>query len=221
MDLSPRSSQAARAISSPARSAFRCGARAAVRALVAGDEARLDLGRLGDGTHFAIGVGVGIDADMIATTSSAWKRRVGVLAYVVTGARHAIRRRRFAARVTVDGVVTECRASAVLVANLGVLLNGLVTLGDGIRYDDGILNVCVFDPVTLMDALRISAKLLTRDFTPHRSILYMEGRHITVETDPVLPSQADGELIGATPISATVEPLVARLLVPRAGLDRP
>ncbi|MEO7103805.1 MAG: diacylglycerol kinase family protein [Gemmatimonadaceae bacterium] len=192
----------------------------AVRTLVSGDEAHVDLGRLADGTRFAIGVGVGIDASMIASTSRAWKRRAGVLAYVVTGAKHAIKRPRFVAEIDVDGVVTRRQAAVVLIANFGVLLNGLITLGDGIRHDDGVLDVCLFDPISLTDALRISRKLLFRDFSSDPAMTYLRGRHITVSTDARLPVQADGELIGFTPIIATVEPLAARLLVPHCQINR-
>jgi diacylglycerol kinase (ATP) len=192
----------------------------AVRMLVHGDEVRFDLGRLGDGTRFAIGAGVGIDASMIAGTSQRWKRRAGVLAYVVAGATHVMRRRRFMARVTVDGIVLNRQAAVVLVANFGVLLNGLVTLGGGIRHDDGKLDVCIFDPVSVIDVARLARKLMFRDFSPDRAMTYMQGAHIQVETEPSLPVQADGELMGATPFVATVEPLAARLLVPQCQINR-
>ena len=190
------------------------GVRAAVRALVRGNEKRVDLGRLGDGSRFVIGAGVGIDAAMIASTSSAWKRRLGILAYVVAGTKHVLRRKRFDARVTVDGRTVERRASVVLVANFGVLLNGLVVLGEGIRADDGLLDVCMFDPATVTDAVRIAAKLVFRDFSPDPAMTYLRGKQITVETDPASAVQADGELIGKTPFVAVADPLAARVLVP-------
>lgn len=192
----------------------------AVRTLVHGSEAMVDLGRLADGTRFVIGAGVGIDASMIAGTSQAWKRRAGVLAYVVAGAAHVLRRRRFMATVTVDGEVVTRTAAVVLVANFGVLLNGLVTLGAGIRRDDGKLDVCIFDPVTTIDVARISYKLLFRDFRPDPAMTYMQGERVTVQTEPALPAQADGELMGSTPFIAVVEPLAARLLVPDCQINR-
>ena len=192
----------------------------AVRTLVHGSEAMVDLGRLANGTRFVIGAGVGIDASMIAGTSQAWKRRAGVLAYVVAGAAHVLRRRRFTATVTVDGEVVTRTAAVVLVANFGVLLNGLVTLGAGIRRDDGKLDVCIFDPVTTIDVARISYKLLFRDFRPDPAMAYMQGERVSVQTEPALPAQADGELIGSTPFFAVVEPLAARLLVPDCQINR-
>ncbi len=192
----------------------------AVKILLQGDEIRFDLGRLGDGRRFAIGVGVGIDASMIAGTSQKWKRRAGVFAYIVAGTTHVLRRRRFTARVTVDGTTLTRKAAVVLVANFGVLLNGLVTLGDGIRHDDGKLDVCIFDPVTMIDVVRVARKLMFRDFSPDPAMTYLQGTHILVETDPPFPAQADGELVGETPFLATVEPLAARLLVPHCQINR-
>lgn len=188
----------------------------AARGILSSVEARIDLGRLADGTRIAIGAGVGIDAAMIATTSSTWKRRIGVIAYVVTGARHALVRRRFAAVITVDGVTVRREASSVLVANFGALLNGLITLGDGIRYDDGVLDVCIFDPRTTLDALRIALRLLTGRAGADPAMTYLRGREIVVTTEPTLPAQADGELIGETPFTVSVEPLAARLLIPHS-----
>src|SRR5215208_2938680 len=87
--------------------------RRAVPALLAGDEARIDLGRLGDGRRFAFAAGVGIDARMIEETSARLKLRLGVLAYAITAARAVLRRETFVARVVVDGEAHEREAAAV------------------------------------------------------------------------------------------------------------
>jgi YegS/Rv2252/BmrU family lipid kinase len=186
----------------------------AVRSLVAGAETWSDVGRLGDGTPFIIGVGAGIDAAMIAGTPARWKRRLGILAYAATGCYYLFRRRHFEVTVTADGSTISRRASVVLVANYGVLLNGLVTLGPEVRPDDGRLDVCIFDPATVTDIVRVAAKLMFRDFTEDASMSYIRGRQIEVATVPALAAQADGELIGSTPFLATVETLGARLLMP-------
>lgn len=191
--------------------------RRAVPALVAGDVARVDLGRLSTGRHFAFAAGVGIDARMIEGTPAALKRRLGVLAYALTAARAVLRRERFAVRVTVDGVTHEREAVAVMVANFGAVLNELIWLGPGIRQDDGLLDLCVFSPRTHRDAARILWRLLRKRFDAQDDcLLYRPGRHFRVETTPALPAQADGELLGATPFEVVVEPGAATLLVPRS-----
>jgi diacylglycerol kinase family enzyme len=186
----------------------------AIRRLIAGTVARIDLGQLESGRRFAIGVGVGIDAAMIAETPIVWKRRLGVLAYIIWGTHAVIRQERFNVRITVDGRTIERKASAVLVANFGTVLGKLITLGDGIAYDDGVLDVCIFDPGSVWEAVRIMRKLMFRDFRPDPALGYLTGRTIVVETTPARMVQADGDLVGETPIRVTVEPLAGSLLVP-------
>src|SRR6266513_2375135 len=98
----------------------------AVPMLLNGDRATLDLGRLGDGRRFAIGVGVGLDATMISEAPARLKKRFGFMAYVVGGFKAVFHNRKFELRLTVDGVVYDRRASALLVANFGAVLNNLI-----------------------------------------------------------------------------------------------
>lgn len=191
----------------------------AVPALLAGVERRVDLGRLAGGKGFSVAAGVGIDAAMIAETPAWLKRRLGILAYVVVGAKAAIRavsgRHFFQARVTVDGVAYERPAAMVMIANVGAVLGERLMLGPDIRPDDGLLNACVFSPNSVLDALRIVRRMVTRDFSPDPCVLYVAGRHIRVETNPPRVWQADGDVMGTTPFDASIEPLAVRLLVPR------
>jgi YegS/Rv2252/BmrU family lipid kinase len=193
--------------------------RRAVSALLDGEEALIDMGRFDSGRRFAMAAGVGIDASMVAETPTWLKRRLGVLAYTMMGARAAVRsvvrREFFLARVVIDGTAHERRAAAVMVANFGAVLGRRITLGPGIRTDDGCLDVCVFSPESLGDAFRIMNRLLRGNFASDPCMLYLRGRDIRVETTPPRSWQADGELMGTTPFHVVVEPLAARLLVPR------
>jgi YegS/Rv2252/BmrU family lipid kinase len=200
--------------------------RAAIPALLDGNELMIDLGRFeagvasGDtGRRFAIAAGVGIDAAMIAETPGWLKRRVGVAAYTIMGSRAAlrsvIRHDSFRVRLTIDGAVHERDAAAVMIANFGAVLGNRITLGPGIRSDDGLLDGCIFSPDTLGDAFRIIWRMLRRDFNGDPNVLYCQGRRMRVETTPAKPWQADGEMMGTTPFDVVVEPLAVRLLVPR------
>ena len=186
----------------------------AVDELLDGDTARIDLGSIA-GRRFAFAAGVGIDAKMVETTSTAVKSRFGVAAYFWTGARAALRQDRFRVKATVDGVVHERTATMVMVANFGAVFRDLITLGPGIRQDDGLLDLCVFSPRGLRDSVRITWRLLRKDFRTDPCMLYTAGRNIRIETDPIRPVQADGDLVGNTPFDVVVEPLAANVLVPR------
>lgn len=187
----------------------------AIPLLLAGDEARLDLGRLGDGRRFAIGVGVGLDATMIAEAPARLKKRFGFMAYVVGGYKAVLRNQKFTLRLTVDGHVYERPASAVLIANFGAVLNNLIAFGNGILHDDGLLTACVFSPANLWDALRILWRMIRKNFAADPCLFYKSGREFRIETFPEMPSQADGELLGVTPLSVSVDPLAGTLLIPK------
>src|SRR4051812_33670086 len=77
----------------------------AIPLLLSGDEAKLDLGKLGDGRRFAIGVGVGLDATMMREAPARLKKRFGFMAYVIGGFKAVLRNERFDLRLTVDGVM--------------------------------------------------------------------------------------------------------------------
>lgn len=203
----------------------------AVATLLDGDQALVDLGALratvpdgqpGAGAlarvpyHFAFTAGVGVDAAMIEGTTALLKRRLGVLAYSWSAARAVLRRETFTVRAEVDGVVHErADASAVMIANFGAVLDELFVLGPGIAHDDGLLDLCIFTPGGLRDAVRVMGRLLRKDFRPSPHLLYVRGARFRVETSPVRTVQADGELVGCTPLEVRVEPHAARLLVPR------
>ena len=195
--------------------------RKAIPALIEGDQLQIDLGRFESGKRFAIAAGVGIDSAMVAETPGWMKRQLGVAGYALMGTiaalRTVLRRDFFYARLVTDDTVHERQAAAVMVANFGAVLGNRITLGPEIRTDDGILDVCVFAPRTLRDALRVSRRLLRADFAPDPALLYVRARRVRVETTPTLPWQADGELMGTTPFDVVVEPLAVRLLVPRGG----
>jgi YegS/Rv2252/BmrU family lipid kinase len=189
--------------------------RRAVSALLAGDTADVDLGRLGDGRRFAFAAGIGIDATMIERTPVTLKRRFGVLAYVLSATRAVLAREQFVVRATVDGIAHERTASAVMVTNFGTVLNQLITLGPDISQDDGFLDLCIFSPRTFRDAVRVIWRLVRQDFRADPWVLYAMGRGFRIETDPPRVALADGELLDATPLEITVEPRAARLLIPR------
>jgi diacylglycerol kinase (ATP) len=191
--------------------------RRAAAALLSGDVAEVDLGRFTSGRCFAFSFGIGVDARMIRDTPPIWKHRLGIVAYAYVALRASLQNVSFRVRATVDGETIERQATAVMVANFGTVLNDLIVLGPGIARDDGRLDLCVFSPTSGWQALGVAWRLLRKDFRPHPAITYRSGRQFRIECDPRQDAQADGELVGTTPIELHVDPRAARLLLPRVG----
>jgi diacylglycerol kinase family enzyme len=138
---------------------------------------------------------VGIDAAMIAETPGWLKRRLGVLAYMIMGARAALRtvsrREFFTARITVDGVVHERSVATVMIANVGAVLGERLVLGPEIRPDMDARRL----PLAELRRRAAHVRRMFRDFADDPCVLYVAGRHIRVVTDPPRLWQADGDVM--------------------------
>jgi diacylglycerol kinase (ATP) len=180
----------------------------------------VDAMRVGDQNYFTQ-VGVGIDALMIRDTGREAKRRFGRIAYIWTALTRLLgfQPRKFL--LAVDGRKRHFRASQVLVANGGILGQPPFRWGPGIRPDDGRLDVCIVRARTLLDYLRLAWHVLTGQHKKSPNVKYLAShRDILIDTKHPLPVQADGEIIGETPVRVVAAPGAIQVVVP-VTISRP
>jgi len=190
----------------------------AAEVLVRGLSKRLDLGRLDDASgvphYFAVACGAGFDAQIMAETSSALKQRWGVGAYIATSLRLISQMRSHRYHIRVDGVEYEANAAVVMVANCAEVLPPILRFGEGVRPDDGLLDVVVLRADGLADGVQAIWHFLRRADGPESRVGHVRGREIHIETDAVVPVELDGDLGGQTPFTASVVPGAIRVMVP-------
>jgi YegS/Rv2252/BmrU family lipid kinase len=187
----------------------------AVRKLLEGQRCTFDLGQLPDGRFFTFAAGVGVDVAMVQKTSRGGKRALGMLSYAITAARAALKRDLVQVTVEVDGKALEARAVLAMVANAGSILGGRFSIGPNVKPDDGELDLCLFMPERFADVLALIWRLLRKDFRSHPRMMFVRGRKFIVRTDPPVAVQADGDIIGKTPLEIRVAPMAAEFLIPR------
>ena len=194
-------------------------------ALLAGDHAVVTIDAMGvNGRAYFTQVGVGLDALMIRDTATEHKRRFGRFAYLWTAATRLIgfQPRRF--RLVVDGQPEQRRASQVLVANSGILGQPPFRWGPDIRPDDGTLDVCVIRARSVWGYARLGWTFVTGRHRADPNVHYATARRevviATVSPKPI-PVQADGEVVGETPVTVRAIPGAVRVVVPVSrGGDR-
>jgi YegS/Rv2252/BmrU family lipid kinase len=189
--------------------------RKAVPALLKGEHRSFDLAQLPDERYFVFAAGVGVDVAMIERTTHNEKRVLGMLSYALTAARAAFRRDKVDLTVTVDGQVVQARVTMAMVANAGSILRDRFRLGPDVRPDDGELDLCLFLPQTAHEVFSLLWRMVWRNFSPHPRMVFMRGRRFLLATNPPVSVQADGDIVGRTPIEIVVVPGAARFLVPR------
>lgn len=189
-----------------------------VRVAVEGVEERIDLGRIGD-EYFALIAGAGLDAEMMASATSELKNRLGVLAYFYTGLKHVITPRHTTYRIVADEEELEIEAAMVLLANAGMIgAGGLpveLKLAPKTSFQDGLLDVAIFAPRHLPDMAAMLTRVALHRYSGDDRMIFLKARRVSVESDPPVAAQIDGEARGETPIVAEIAPLAGRILVPR------
>jgi diacylglycerol kinase family enzyme len=202
----------------------------AVAVAVNGVDRAVDVGRLGGGGTGGAGgrggsgesdegvmvgmAGVGLDAAMVQDAPHRLKRRIGWPAYVVSLVRH-LADRGFAAEIEVDGRRTSHRhVRTVVVGNVGALHGGLSLFPDS-RPDDGVLEVAILAPRTVLGWVSVVVRLLSgrrglrgrHDQRQPPTVERLRGRHIVVSGRKVLRRETDGEaLADGSVLEVTVEP---------------
>jgi YegS/Rv2252/BmrU family lipid kinase len=167
-------------------------------------------------SYYVTQLGIGIDALMIRDTTREVKRRFGRIAYLWTAVSTLLgfQPRRF--RLSIDGRKIHPRASQVVLANCGTLGQRPLRWGPDIRPDDGRVAVCIIRARTLFDYVAVSWHVLRGHPRPHPNIRYYRAeRSVAVSTDHPLPAQADGEIIGQTPLEVRVVARALRVVVPQ------
>lgn len=192
----------------------------AVELAVHGDPAAVDLGRVGDRV-FALVAGAGFDAAVMASATRGLKERWGFAAYVFAAVKEALAARPVDFRITADGEVLEVQAVSVMLANVGELfaqfLPFAVPLAPKPRssWQDGLFDVVVLAPRNVIDVGNVIWKAMGRNFQGDDDrLLHFQAREVTIEADPAIAVQIDGDPAGVTPVSARAVERGVRIIAP-------
>ena len=153
----------------------------------------------GDGvepdTHFMVMAGMGFDAAIMEGVNEDIKKRVGWLAYVISGLKSLM----FPAgrfEVSVDGgEFTKHRARTVVVGNVGFLQAGLPLLPDA-AIDDGQLDVVILHPRNFLAWIPLAWQVLLKLKHTDDLVNRMTGSTVLIRCSTDTPRQLDGDSIG-------------------------
>ena len=166
----------------------------ALRIALVGTDHQIDVG-LANGTPFVAMAGLGLDADMLNSTSESAKQRFGYAAYVVSVARH-LRDRPIRATVRADdGPPQRLRTSGIIVGNVGWLQAGLPLFPEA-APDDGVLDVVVLPPRGWASWLAFTLHVLLR--RPNAQIFRASFTELRIQIDRDHMWEVDGEVTGRT-----------------------
>lgn len=179
--------------------------------IIQGDETRLVDLPCANGKHFVQLAGVGLDAQVVQETSSAFKRSFGPLSYIVSAAQIAARQPP-QLRIHSENAVTD-EGSFVLVGN-GRLYGGPFPFFKQAVVDDGLLDVLVFKRLNYLQMIRYLQDVIFSSQITSPEVEYFQTPSLRVSSDEAVPVEIDGELIGNCPVEFTIKRHGLRVLAP-------
>ena len=173
--------------------------RSAVDIALTGQDRAIDLVAVsGDGiedSHFMVMAGMGFDAAIMEGVNEDFKKKVGWLAYVISGLKSLM----FPATkvsISVDGQPpTVHRARTIVVGNVGYLQAGMPLLPDA-AIDDGVLDVVVLYPRRFLSWVPLAFRVLAKRSRTDDTINRMTGQTVVVRAHTDTPRQLDGDAVG-------------------------
>ena len=158
-----------------------------------------------DGRFAFLNAGIGVSSLTVRDVPHEAKRVFGRLAYLVTGIGKAVSAGPAEFRVAIDGTERTLQAIEVSVVNAALTKERPVFLFPGIRPDDGALDVLVVWAPSVPGFLRKAAEATLGWTELERNVQWSLARStIVVDANPELPVQADGDIVGTTPVTIEV-----------------
>ncbi len=186
----------------------------AVRVTPAGGEPPPDAGPDDQPRWFAGVLGAGFDA-LVNERANQWRRPRGRSRYVLAMLRELPVFRPRTYTLDLDGERWVSAAMLVAVAN-GPSYGGGMRVCPDAELDDGRLDVMVVEPLSRTRLLTIFPRVYSGTHVTDRRVIIRRARTVTVDA-PGIVAYADGERIGALPLTCEVVPAAVQMLAPDAG----
>lgn len=176
----------------------------------------MDVIQLGD-DYYCLNVSIGVSAMTMRDTPRAEKRKFGMLAYLRRGIESLIKSRMHRFNLVVDQTKFQLAASELLIANDKLL--GMQPLIDGVEINagDGKLELFIVRAQSLRDYVGVVSHFILRRKSETAELNYLPiHESALIRSVRPLPVQADGEMIGETPVEVKLIPGALKVIVPAA-----
>ncbi len=171
---------------------------------------------LWSGDHvFLLNLSAGPIASIMRDITAQEKQRLGFVAYVYQGLKKLFGEGRHRFTITVDGQEYQFCASEAMVLNSPAVGSPKLNLGPNVAMDDGRAEVYLLRSRTVFDYAQVVWNAAIRRKRRARAFRrFVATDSVTIQVDPSMPVQGDGEYIGRTPVQVEVLAGAAMIAVP-------
>lgn len=191
----------------------------AVDVAIYGRPQPIDLGQI-DGRAFALVAGAGFDAAVMSSATRELKERWGFGAYIYAALKQALTAAPARFNITTNDARLEVSGVSVMIANVGALFTKYIPLRFPLTpkplssWHDGLFDIVVVAPHNLPDWGNVLWSAALKRFGGSDRLIHLQATTVTIESDPPVPTQIDGDPVGQTPLTAHVLEKGVRIMLP-------
>jgi diacylglycerol kinase (ATP) len=190
---------------------------AAREILLHGQKKRIDLGQI-NGRYFLLMTTLGLDAEITHAVEKKFVKRLGILGYLLIGARLGMQYAAFRFILELNGHSTKNNALQIIIGNTQ-LYAGAIKYTWQAKCDDGTLDICIIYKQNIFGRVAMLWDFLLRRKQRRQWIRYETGSTIKIHTRKAVAVQMDGEPFGYTqadgsPTVISVVPATLNVIVP-------
>ncbi len=190
------------------------------RTLLFGERFSCDVGEVAAGSgrakrRFLAVAGVGFDAECVVRLTMARRGHITHRDYFWPIWRTFWSHRFPVLRVEVDGACVFDDCGLAITGLIGRYSVGLRPLLHA-RYDDGLLDVCIFPCASRLRLIAHAYRVSRRQHIGPGGALYHQGQRVRISSPVEVPIEIDGDVGGVLPVDVSVVPGAATFLRPAA-----
>ncbi|MDP3012853.1 MAG: hypothetical protein Q8M92_01335, partial [Candidatus Subteraquimicrobiales bacterium] len=155
--------------------------------------------------------GIGFDARVISEIKPEMKRWLKDLAYPLTGIRTLFTYKPTLLRIKLDNEIIQ--GYFVIIGNARYY-GGRFSVTKEAQINDGLLDVCIFTGKTAASFVRYFQGVITGSHLKMADVSYYRAGDIEITSEEPVLVQADGDVIGQTPMEFKAAPRALDVLVP-------
>lgn len=125
----------------------------------------------------------------------------------------------FPAKIAVDGYVRQVNTIGIFVQNTKFAGGGLMIAPDA-DPADSTFDIVIVHNLLRRELISTLPKAYWGAHKDHPAVEFLRGKQVEIATQQPLPMLFDGEVVGETPLRATIVPAALRVVVAQAVADK-
>jgi YegS/Rv2252/BmrU family lipid kinase len=169
--------------------------------------------------HYILNLSVGLTPKVMQGTESEEKKRFGLFAYFVHFLEQLLGLKLHRFEIIIDGENVSYTASEILITNSRATGLEHLEWADNVEINDGALDMFVIRAANIFDIVGLIISIFTKQQKRNPVVkIHQIKDHCRISSPSPLPTQADGDPLGETPVEIKVKPNSLNVIVGKKDL---